>query len=233
MISYILLIVIISCKSQNTKYKSLNLIVNYPLVISEKDNKTVLYHLNDTITITEFNNYRIYKLKPRRELNTNKKIQFSSSYFCYNKDSVSGYFFFDNNSLNNPKLLNVDSLLSLEAFSKINVNLTSDYKVDQIIKSSVETIEKYYFDNTNEEMMDSAYLYFKKNINLFYSFSPQLDTLRNKKLYKFRILFNSKYSKKYQQNLPKREFNFEIQSFDMIPIDSFIIKVSEKYCKSS
>ena len=74
-------------------------------------------------------------------------------------------------------------------------------------------IEKYGSTKQGDEMsVDSIYYYYSKKMNkVQYSFSKKLDSISGMKLFKFRLLFNSKFSKSSSRSLPKREISFEIR----------------------
>ena len=76
---------------------------------------------------------------------------------------------------------------------------------------------------------DSIYYYYSKKMNkIQYSFSKKLDSISGMKLFKFRLLFNSKFSKSYKGVLPKREISFEIRE-EVPPDVKEILSLIKKY----
>ena len=74
-------------------------------------------------------------------------------------------------------------------------------------------IEKYGMMKQGDEMsIDTIYYYYSKKMNnIEYSFSKKLDSISRKKLFKVRLLYNSKFSSSNKSVLPKREISFEIR----------------------
>lgn len=77
--------------------------------------------------------------------------------------------------------------------------------------------------------VDSIYYYYSKKMNkVQYSFSKKLDSISGMKLFKFRLIFNSKFSKSHNAVLPKREISFEIRD-ETAPNVKEILSLIKKY----
>lgn len=110
--------------------------------------------------------------------------------------------------------LDVDSLLGRRAYGflhlgpKLGSLINCQHSVDR-----ADVTETYIPEQaSNETGCDSTYVYFSTKFNnLNYSVSPLLDSLRKKKLYQFRLVYNEKISSMRNILFPKRELFFEMQ----------------------
>ena len=125
------------------------------------------------------------------------KAEIIYKYFIAKKDSPIGVMY-DTLNTNREQRMPVDSFLkintltSLSTFLKFTKAQNNDSLVNVIQLSKNETVEKYVpkvkYDQTYN---DSTLLYFKKGLSsINFSFSPEMDSLRNAKLVKVRLIFN-------------------------------------------
>lgn len=192
---------------------TLKLTVNLPVLIL-KDNTISFLNISDSVFLTYYENWVLYKLPPSRNLKDNEQISGTETYFVFEKSESHGVWFQSLDSIRNGRKLLIDSFLNIRAFRNISFSLDSNDSLTQTIKfqKSNGFLEKYVANNKTDELNpDSAYLYFSDRLkNYEYSFSPPLDSLKEMKLFKVRLLFNETFSKEYEKLLPKRELSFEI-----------------------
>src|SRR5437763_997712 len=79
-------------KVQVDDLKAMNLIVNYPVTLSNKG-EISFFNLKDTISIYYHSDLILYKLLARRRIENEEKVIGSQSYFIYKKNSGEGYLF--------------------------------------------------------------------------------------------------------------------------------------------
>jgi hypothetical protein len=208
------LIICIGCRSSHINHsnlKGINLIVNYPIVIANEQVK--ISNLRDTISIIYFNDYVLYQLPGTREFETDKKIPGTETYFICRKKASNGFLFNSINDNNKGMNFPVDSFLKNRAFAGVNFDINSNDTLIEVSKEGeFSFLEKYISKTNTETYPDSIYYYFiNKFKNIDYSLSPKLDSIKGKKLYKVRLIYNNKFSSSEKVMLPKREILFEIQ----------------------
>jgi hypothetical protein len=197
---------------------------------SENKYKTIL--LTDTIVIYNYLNYVLYQLPAKVVFETENKIKGTESFFIFKKDSKYGIFI---NSIKDSKKgekLLVDSFLAKRALKDNRFSSIPDttYKLANTTLNNGIYIEVFLpIQKKNENIFDSIIFYYSKKYNSFeYSFSPKLDSLKQRKLFKIRLLFKEKFSPAYNAVIPQREYLYEIEPTSAI-FKKAIIKVIEKY----
>jgi hypothetical protein len=108
--------------------------------------------------------------------------------------------------------LPVDSILFTRAYN-IKLDLHNIDLVESKIDRKAGTLLEKYIPNMvhDENTFDSLYYYYSYKLrNINFSFSGQLDSVKNMKLYQIQLKYNKKYSKTNHVTLPKREFVFKI-----------------------
>ncbi len=208
-------------KSNQDSVRKIYLTFNMPVVNLAGE----LTNVHDSLCIYYYNNYILYQLPNHYSQEEEGKIilrEIQYNYFVYKKGDRDGSVF---SSLKDSvgKKVKVDSVLAAEAFSTaIFYNNKNDSLIKTIQDISANTIVKMYvpkfkYDDTYG---DTLYLYFTKKLkNINYSFSKELDSSMNFKLYKVRLLYNPRYSTTYKIMAPKREFKFEINE---LPVDNAV-----------
>jgi hypothetical protein len=205
------------CQSQsklNKNFKTLQLTVNYPIITLNDDNLS-FFNITDSIFINYYEDFVLYKLAPSRIFETNEKIPGTETYFVFKKKDKYGLWLSKLDSINHGKSEPVDSFLNIRAFASAKFNLTTNDSLIQSVNDKKANIlqEKYIPKKRYGEFtFDSVYYYFTNDLKNFdYSFSPKLDSIRNMKLFKVRLLYNQSFSSKYNHILPKREYFFQIK----------------------
>jgi|KBSSwiStaDraftv2_1062776.scaffolds.fasta_scaffold758702_1 hypothetical protein len=213
----IVAIIIFSSCGSIRKYnglKRINLIVNYPIVImNDGVNDAVnFFNLKDTVWIFYYDSKVLYRLSETRNLETDKKILGTETWFIYREKAKHGFLFNSISDSSRGLKLLVDSFLNNRAYASANFNIPSDSLFAKDQNKEEKFVEKYHIKVHTDNYPDSIYYYFTNELkNIDYSFSQKLDTLKNMKLYKVRLLYNETFSLSYQAIIPKREFLFEIR----------------------
>jgi len=215
--------------------KSLNLIINYPLIIYQND-KVKYSDLLDTITIYYVNECIIYKLPPIKSFQDNKSIPNSEPFFIYRKNSKIGTLYDSINKVSKGMIVNVDSFLLNRASTglKIDFSNSSWYRFESIGDHN-HLLEKYvpHEPSKDPDSIDSAFFYYTDKLKDYdYSFSRKNDSIRNMKMYRIRLLYNSKIFNRRNMYLPKREIFYEIQKRDFVKADSLVIDLYYTYINS-
>jgi hypothetical protein len=226
-----------SCRSiQKTGGMKISLVVNYPIVIINDGihNGVNFFNLKDTVSIFYYNSYMVYHLAGSRDLLTDEKIAGSDSWFVLRKPLTYGYLFNSISDSSKGLKLPVDSFLNKRAYANASFNSNEKDSLVESFGNRDTLVEEYFVNKSNDELHpDSLYFYFsKKYKNIDYTFSPKLDSLKNMKLYKVRLLYNAKFSTAYKTMLPRREYLFEIRNEgknNIKQLDDFISRVSKSY----
>ena len=199
--------------------------INWDIIMTEDGS---YFNLRDTFTIVKKNDTYMYIIS----------IPYEDSYITYNKaDSIIdekvkrgvhyNYYIFNRSdksgvkydSLNAKKgvKFSTDSFINSKNFFKSDISLDSNYQlIGKVPATKFDEIEIYHSKNrVDENDPDSVYLSFSTRLKAPYSFSKKLDSARQKKLFKIRIIYNPSKTEKYSFPIPRRELFFEIQE---IPI---------------
>ena len=213
----IVAVIIFSSCGITRKYnelKRINLTVNYPIVIMNDGvhDAVNLFNLKDTVWIFYYDSKVLYRLSESRNLETDKKIAGTEAWFIYHEKAKHGFLFNSISDSSRGLKLLVDSFLNNRAYASANFDIPSDSLLIKAQDNEVKFVEKYYTKEHNENYPDSIYYYFTNELkNIDYTFSRKLESLKNMKLYKVRLLYNETFSPSYKAMIPKREFLFEIR----------------------
>jgi len=191
--------------------QQIKLIVNYPMMKGSK-----LINLPDTLSIYYYENQIIYNIPHISTFQINDQLireEITYNYFLYQQGAMHGFLFKNSDDTTQPDKLPVDSFLFSRAYaSKFDFDFSKLISRGQTIRED-HLLEKYTPKGIpNENRYDSLYLYYNAKLNhLPYSFSQAVDSLKGRKLYKIRILFNRRFLPGSKMTIPKREFLFEIK----------------------
>jgi hypothetical protein len=219
MMVFTLFCFVISAIGQESK--SVYLIYSYPVSMApETGNKYKILSLTDTILITNYNDYVLYRLPGIVDFETNNKIMDSEPYFIYKKNDKFGAFFTSIKDIKNGEELPIDSFLTKKALRSKDFDIPPDsiFKLEKTIIKKDFTIEKFIpLKKNNETIFDSIIYYYSKRFNqIGYSFSGKLDSLKQMKLFKIRLIYNEYFSPSYKTIISKREYLFEIQPAPLV-----------------
>ena len=227
------LLFISSTCSQQKDLKCVSLCISAPVNIYKENDEIRIALLKDTILVFYYSDYLVYRLLPTAKWETGEKIKGTEPYFIYNKRDSCGILF---NSLTDSSYIitcRIDSFLFNRAFrgKDLDIPVDSLWSVMEVKKENDGIlIEKYGSTKQGNEMsVDFIYYYYSKKMNkVQYSFSKKLDSISGMKLFKFRLIFNSKFSKSHNDVLPKREISCEIRE-EAPPDVKEILSLIKKY----
>src|SRR5215203_3698405 len=199
---------------KSERLKEISIIVNYPVVIVNDGVHDGINFFNrkDTVWIFYCNNNVLYRLSGATDLETDKKILGTETWFIYLKKATHGFLFNSITDTSKGLRLPIDSFLNERAYANANFDVPADSLYGKVENGNDTIVEKYFARTVhNGNYPDSLYYYFTNTFeNVDYSFSRRLDSAKNMKLYKVRVLYNEGFSSSYKIMLPKREFLFEM-----------------------
>ena len=219
--------------SQKKGLKCVSLSFTAPVNIYKENDEIKIALLKDTISVFYYSDYLIYRLLPTVKWETGENIKGTEPYFIYTERDSCGILF---NSLTDSAcsiICRIDSFLFNRAFrgEDLDIPVDSLWSITEVKKENGEIlIEKYGSTKQGDEMtVDSIYYYYSRKMNrVQYSFSKKLDSISGMKLFKCRLIFNSKFSKSHNGVLPKREISFEIRE-EVPPDEKEILSLIKKY----
>lgn len=222
--------------SKNYKLRSVGLFYSYPLSSYKEKDTVKIYNFKDTIFIFYYSDYILYRLSPTVKFETGEKINGTEPYFIYNKKGNSGFLFSSLKDSSQGIKFPVDSFLANRGMRSKDFDVPPDslWFLAEVVKDKEKSvIEKYAVVKPgNETSIDSIYYYYAKNKNdIKYTFSKKLDSIKMMKLFKIRMLYNSKFSTANKITLPKREIFFEIRD-EIVSNPEEIISFIDKFEKS-
>jgi len=206
----------------NKRPVGINLIYSYP-ILHVIDSDIVYYKLVDTIAIVYYNNYILYHLPKKRVFETDVKMKNQDSYFLQQRDSSYG-FLFESESMNLSRRVNADSFLKRKAFAGIKLeNGPNDTLIEAINNYQGILLEKYTPKQNSHSNFDTLIFYYANDFkSIDFSFSKKMDSLKQLKLFKVRLINNQSFSYPYNRMLPKREYLFEINQITEDSLRSYV-----------
>jgi hypothetical protein len=205
-------------RNDNRPLNTFRLIANYPVSAMNNGSLEILT-MKDTVGMAISDNYSLYYLAPKMEFQTNRKIPGTESYFFFGDTRKMGILFQSLADIAGQTHLNVDSFLGARAFKTFHVSANPGTRVDSQTDVDGHNLFEAYVpaERKDGNSVDSIYLYYSADLNAIpYSFSPELDSLKKKKLVKVRLLFNAAEAPGQKMIIPKRELSLELQRW---PID--------------
>jgi hypothetical protein len=229
-ISAILIITCTNCmQHQKAKYQGkqingIRLSVKIQLVSTENFS---LSTFEDSMEIYYYNNLVLYQFNHPYDI---RKVTFDTSgnfmheniiqegirnsYFIYQKGDLYG-FRYDSITAQTSHRFLVDSFLNKKlSHREETFDVSDDSLVDaKKVHGSYDLFEKYIPKiKLDETYPDSSYYYYNRKMNgIDYSFSKTLDQEKNMKLCRIIFVYNPLRSKKYTQELPRREVRLAIE----------------------
>ena len=193
-------------------FRSVRLIVNSPVLLVNEQSRQVVT-MSDTIEVICSGGYTLFCFPAKRSIPTNQQVPGTATYFFYKEGRERGILYRSLSDNTSAIGLNVDSFLNLRAYRTLYLGPNPGKLVDcQRSVDNVDLAETYIPLKVNGNSTDSLYLYFSAKFNdLNYSLSRSLDSLRHKKLYKVRLLFNGKKLVTTNCDFPNGEFVLELQ----------------------
>jgi hypothetical protein len=226
----------ISCsgltQSGDNPIKGIKVAYNIPILKLDGE----LLNVTDSFFVFYFKNFILYRTTYKRtweNLTRIESIEVKFHHFVHERNSDFG-FYYDSLKQILPKKIPVDSFLKLKAFKGFNfydnVNDSLIQKVNLPNGGIVETyLPRVRYD---QSYGDTTYLYYTPKLkDVEYSFSKELDTSRNLKVYKVRIVYNSQFYTGYSFKFPRREYLFELGAFEVKDADQipYLFEQFERY----
>src|SRR4030095_5053398 len=192
--------------------KGIKIVYNLPILKLDGE----LLNITDSFSVFYFKDLVLYKIPYKLILENSKaieSIEVRFNYFIYRKNSEFGYYY-DTLKLIKEKRFSVDSFLTLKAFRGFNFY---DRKNDSIVGRRIllngDIVESYLPRiRYDQSYGDTTFLYYTDRFKgVDYSFSKELDSVKNLKVFKVRIAYASQFYTGYQFKFPKREYLFEMK----------------------
>jgi len=207
--------------------KAITIIANLDFVTVDKGE---FIHVEDSFKVLYYQDMVLYQVPQIYEVTQavvrndtiEEKIISSEiryKYFVYNATSPFGYKY-DSLSAQTHDLFSIDSFLSSKAYAKFNFyDKANDTLVETIIDQKTKIVTEKYLPRIkyDETYADSSYRFFTDHqLNVDFSFSKYLDSIKNKKLFKVVFVYNSIPKGKYPFDVPRRSFVFEMKKTQFI-----------------
>lgn len=234
-----LLLIAIFCNNcgnvlQQSKFSKINFYRNIPLVSTENG---TLNNILDSAAIYSYEKFIVYEqpaLYTSLYNNNLVKDTIYNEYFIFDKTDTIGYWFDSLEAKKESKIVKLDSfffyhtfLIDMKLFHINNeIKLTSDNGNDSIF------IEKYIPKaKLDESYADTSIYYFSKELkNIEYSFSRVLDSIKESKVCKVRLIYNEIKNSKFLFTIPRREIWFEFRR-GVIQDEASLINFINQYKK--
>lgn len=199
--------------NRNEEIRSLRIVVNIPVVTRDGE----LIANNDFFDVYYRGDLVMYKLNYRFDSSVNDvpvAMEMRSHFFVYRMGAPIGYKYDPHRHQYNNQQFSVDSLLKTNALQNFQWHQVP--LVARSVFSGVDSavLKEVYVgpDNYNKAYNDSVSFYFSEKFKSFdFSFSRILDSLRDQKLFKIRILYPEVYSEEHKITFPRRETYFEMK----------------------
>jgi hypothetical protein len=154
-------------------------------------------------------------------------------YFVYKKDAQYGIIYDDYRNRNNRKKANVDSMLTQEAYKGINLFVSKTLQLLSTRKDPTSGILEETYTGKPPYGTDTIFYTLDPKLNhITYSLSKEMDSLRQAKLIKARII---SYSGVKDSSLlsNRRELEFEIIKNDSVDNCTKILALIEQFKKET
>ncbi len=209
-------------QSQNKKLNNDDIraiTVTYNLPIINRDGR-ILNHAA-YINLYFHNNLILYQIPYRIDSAYNGKhieTKIVNQFFVCEKNHKEGYIY-DEHRLYRNKKISTDSVLNKFGFTNVKKFYQLFEKGSLMLvatnKNSVTgVLQEIYIPKEKVDISycDSAFFYFSEKLKeIDFSFIKELDSIKQSKLFRIKLLYNSTFSKEYRVNVSKREFNFEFK----------------------
>lgn len=196
--------------------------VTYNVPILKVDGQ--LLNVTDSFFVFYFENFVLYKTTYKRTWESQmriERVEVRYHYFIYERNSRFG-FYYDSVNRILPEKNPVDSFLKLKAFKGFNYyDNVNDSLIQKVNLPNGQILETYLPRvRYDQSYGDTTYIYYTPKLtDVEYSFSKELDSSRNLKVYKVRIVYNSQFYSGYLFKFPRREYLFELSDYEEKDLD--------------
>ena len=183
-------------KNGKQALRTITIIANYDFVMVDKGE---FIHVEDSFSVTYYKDFILYQVTETYEVvmpilkndTVEEKIISSEvryKHYVYKANSPRGYKYDSLKALTN-RGFTVDSFLAAKAFAKFKFyDKANDTLVESAIDPKTKVLTEKYIPRIkyDETYPDSSYRYFSDHdlMNVEFSFSKYLDSVKNKKLFK-------------------------------------------------
>lgn len=208
-ITVIFIIVCVSCvvnkKGKETNIRILEMYSIFPMAVYQEN----VYYDTSIITLTTNDSFVLYKIPVRRNNSVVQRdkngnaigdtliaLPSSPRYFFYHKGDVEGTFY-DTTQPQPVWTYAVDSFLRERSVTNFESNLNRMIETDSLVASitdadNKDVIDKYVVTAKEENGYDSLLLTFSDKMrSADYSFSKRQDSIRNSKITRIELKFNT------------------------------------------
>jgi hypothetical protein len=216
-------LLLVSCHDiyRGDEIEQLQIIYSYPIISEEKK----LHNLYDTVNVYKHKGAVFYEAA-YQEINVdsrfNSTLAKKNMLFAHWPGDKYGYIYYNVLEPKHREKANADSLLSKIAL-KTNLQLVADSML-RIFDSTSSNyrIQKYVFSGVvPAESFDTVVLYYNKGMKgVPYTFTAELDSVSDSKLFKVEFKFNRKWSDENKFLFPERILSYEMVATNRTLLDS-------------
>lgn len=217
-----------SCASSDQKSDdilAINYIFNFPMVSGngQVDNMldtTTIYYYQDLILYQLPYRFSISKITSGINTDSIEQVDLISTKkynFLVVKQGNKNGLWYKTMTSSEMKKVAVDSVLSGRGFPESFLAMLAnadDTLIETVREAKDDMLIEKYIPKTKPDdpcCYDTTLVYYSKSLkDIPFSFSPKHDSLKNSKLFKFRLAYNEAYSSQYLMTMPKREIRYEI-----------------------
>ena len=189
--------------------------------IPYKDSLNIVYHHDVVLLIFPYSLVTYTMNTPGDKSTGEQKLtshKIKQKYLIYNIKSKLGKWYDSINAVK-PVVVSVDSILRQKALKGFPFfNSTNDTLISSVYSRTGNIFqEKHtYKVKKDDSYCDSIFYYFNNDLKTIpFSYSRDLDSLRNSKVYKIKMIYNPIPKGKYAFPVPERQFNFQFQKVDI------------------
>lgn len=187
--------------------------VTYSIPIIRPDG--VVIENKNFFNIYYFDSLIMYQFRAALDSSRNDSlisIGYRDNYFVISKDSKYGYSYDPFNDQRDNKLLLTDSMLNKHALQNFRFHLINSTKrITSHFDSGNQILKEVFVSHEVPNNKDTVCFYYTNKLkDVNFSFSKELDSIKNMKLYKIRLINGKRYYEEQKISIPERETTFEL-----------------------
>ena len=218
------------CKNKNefdtSEFKAIRINYSYPMlfdsgqIIKEEDSIDICYYKNYTLYKIPFikDSFRLVLSKDNEMEQELVKREVKFKYFIYDTTGKYGYRYESLNTIKN-KRVSVDSFLNehmIGQMQPIYLNIVQNGKLVQSNHLSKDNLLDIYIprNKVSASSPDTNYLYFTNDSRIreiSFSLAPKVDSIKQMKLYKTRLIYNVNLDSKDVYGKAAKELSFDLK----------------------
>jgi hypothetical protein len=204
-------------KSADKKIRAIHLIYNLPTVNWDSS----IINMNNTYDVFYYKDYIMYRFPYLFDSTVEGKLVLQEerpNYFVFHRDSISGYNYYPrpDPAVHEGKLP-VDSVLKY-TFQSTAYDSFFSWKPDSSYYDAEGNLLNVYNYAATIKYPENFtyYFYYSKNLkDIRETFSKKMDGIKNRKLFKIRIIAHGAYYKEYNMTFPQRETLLEMKEVSL------------------